>query len=122
MKIRRAKMTDFDILRRYNKHIEEAELAAVISLERIYIIEAENSFAGWLRYGLFWDNTPFMNMLYLLEEYRSRGLGSALVSHWERELLARGFSTVMTSTASDEYAQHFYHKLGYRAVGGFTPW
>lgn len=91
-------------------------------MKRIYIVEAEDSIAGWLRYGLFWDNTPFMNMLYLLEEYRGKGLGSALVSHWERELLARGFSTVMTSTASDEYAQHFYHKLGYRAVGGFTPW
>jgi hypothetical protein len=27
----------------------------------------------------------------------------------------------MTSTASDEYAQHFYQKLGYTTIGGFTP-
>ena len=31
------------------------------------------------------------------------------------------YSNVMTSTASNEYAQHFYNKLGYIAVGGFSP-
>lgn len=29
----------------------------------------------------------------------------------------KGFKTVMTSTQSDEDAQHFYRKLGYRDVG-----
>lgn len=32
-----------------------------------------------------------------------------------------GYETVMTSTQSDEYAQHFYRRLGYAAVGGFLP-
>ena len=27
----------------------------------------------------------------------------------------------MTSTASNECAQHFYYKLGYTAIGGFCP-
>ena len=31
-----------------------------------------------------------------------------------------GYSTVLTSTQSDEFAQHFYVKLGYRAIGGFS--
>jgi ribosomal protein S18 acetylase RimI-like enzyme len=31
-----------------------------------------------------------------------------------------GYHIVMTSTASDEYAQHFYRKLGYTAIGGFA--
>ena len=37
----------------------------------------------------------------------------------QAEMRKLGFSTVMTSTASDEYAQHFYQKLGYTAIGGF---
>lgn len=33
---------------------------------------------------------------------------------------AAGHEKIMTSSAQDEYAQHFYVKLGYRAIGGFT--
>ncbi|WP_407926351.1 GNAT family N-acetyltransferase [Gehongia tenuis] len=73
-----------------------------------------------LRYNLFWDHTPFMNMLYLLNEYRGKGLGQKLVSFWEAQMRSEGYPLVMTSTVSCEYAQHFYYKLGYAAVGGFT--
>ena len=43
------------------------------------------------------------------------------MDHWEKQMRHQGFDRVMTSTASDEYAQHFYQKLGYTAIGGFTP-
>jgi ribosomal protein S18 acetylase RimI-like enzyme len=43
------------------------------------------------------------------------------MDHWETQMQHQGFHRVMTSTASDEYAQHFYQKLGYTAIGGFTP-
>jgi ribosomal protein S18 acetylase RimI-like enzyme len=31
----------------------------------------------------------------------------------------KGYKNVMTSTQSDEEAQHFYRKLGYTEIGGF---
>lgn len=81
--------------------------------------EENEKFIGWLRYNLFWDNTPFMNMVYLLDESRGKGYGKQLVSYWENEMKKQGYEVVMTSTASDEYAQHFYHKQGYKTIGGF---
>ena len=33
---------------------------------------------------------------------------------------SRGYDLVMTSTQSDEAAQHFWRKLGYRDCGGLT--
>ena len=42
------------------------------------------------------------------------------MTRWEREMAALGHDMVMTSTQSDETAQHFYRKLGYRDSGGFT--
>ena len=39
----------------------------------------DDKFVGWLRYNLFWDNTPFMNMLYLLDNERGKRNGSRLV-------------------------------------------
>jgi GNAT superfamily N-acetyltransferase len=90
-------------------------------MERVSVVEIGGEFAGWLRWNLFWDNTPFLNMLYLLEPFRGKGHGRQVIASWEEEMQRLGFDRVMTSTASDEYAQHFYQKLGYAALGGFSP-
>lgn len=108
-------------LLQHDRHISETELRNLASMGRILVAEENGTFCGWLRWNLFWDNTPFMNMLYVLEPYRGTGLGKELTAHWERSLRTMGYQTVMTSTASDEYAQHFYQKLGYETIGGFTP-
>lgn len=121
MEIRAAAIKDLGLLAQYDRHISSMELEHAIGLGRVYIAEQGGLFAGWLRYGLFWDNTPFLNMLYLLEEFRGQGFGTELMGFWEGEMGKAGYGFVMTSTASDECAQHFYYKLGYTAIGGFCP-
>jgi len=120
MQIRLAASKDSDILHSYDHHISKQELLNSIHLNRVYIAEDNGVFLGWLRYNMFWDNTPFMNMLYLLKGNRGNGFGRQLVEYWESQMCEQGYEVVMTSTASDEYAQHFYHKLGYMTIGGFT--
>ena len=119
MNIRIAEIKDMELLSA-DCHISRHELENSVKLKRVYIAEKKGVFAGWLRYNLFWDNTPFMNMLYILEDFRGKGYGRVLVENWEMDMLKLSFDTVMTSTASNEYAQHFYVKLGYKAIGGFT--
>lgn len=119
--IRTADKPDIGLILSYDRHICSSELESIIGLGRIFILEYEGSFAGWLRYGLFWDNIPFMNMLFVLEGYRGKGYGRELVKHWEKKMRDIGYTVVMTSAASDEYSQHFYNRLGYKTVGGFTP-
>ena len=65
-----------------DQHIDAAELSHLISHSMVLVAEQEGKVLGWLRWNLFWDNTPFMNMLYVLEPYRGAGLGRALVQHW----------------------------------------
>ena len=79
-----------------------------------------------LRYCLWWDNTPFINLIFVLEEYQRKGIGRKLTLAWEKMMKADGFRFVMTSTQVDETAQHFYRKIGYRDCGsllypGQTP-
>lgn len=119
MLIRLATIEDIKTLEKHDKHISQQELRNSIRLNRMYIAEVNGNFVGWLRYNLFWDNTPFMNMLYLLEDSRGKGFGKQLVAYWETQMKMQNFEVVMTSTASDEYAQHFYNKLGYSTIGGF---
>lgn len=121
MEIRIATERDIDLIASYDIHVDRKELKNILTLGRVYIAEKNGNFIGWLRYNLFWDNTPFMNMLYFLKEERGRRYGTKLVKHWENEMKKVGYKNVMTSTASDEYAQHFYIKLNYKTVGGFIP-
>lgn len=117
MNIRIANKSDLSILVHYDKHISGDELAYSMMRERILIIEENNHLIGWLRYNLFWDNTPFMNMLYILEDYRGKRYGKVLTLFWEEQMKRLGYELVMTSTLSNEGAQHFYRKLGYRDAG-----
>ena len=120
MTVRIATMNDLSRIAEQDRHISPEELKILISLGRVAVAEDEESFLGWIRWNLFWDNTPFLNMLYLLEPHRGKGYGKTMMAWWEREMRARSFDTLMTSTASDEYAQHFYQKLEYTAIGGFS--
>ncbi|MDE7254238.1 MAG: GNAT family N-acetyltransferase [Acetatifactor sp.] len=115
--IRYATEKDFELLSNYDKHICETELKNCIKTERILLMFHNDVFIGWLRYNLFWDNIPFMNMLYFLEDYRGKGYGSQLVNFWEKEMLKSKYKMVLTSTQSNEQAQFFYRKIGYVDCG-----
>lgn len=119
MEIRLAVSQDIPLLSEWDEHISKQELINSVQLNRVYIAEIGQRPIGWLRYNLFWDNTPFMNMLCLIEEEQRKGYGKELVLHWERQMKLLGYETVLTSTQSNEYSQHFYVKLGYETVGGF---
>ena len=76
---------------------------------------------GVLRYSLFWQTIPFLDLLYIDEAYRNRGFGTQMMHKWETAMAIRGYKYVITSTRADEDAWKFYEKLGYHKVGVFFP-
>lgn len=119
--IRYATIADKELLLSKDSHIKENIWIDTINNKREIIMLVDGKFAGWLRWNLFWDEIPFMNMLYFLEEYRGNGYGTQIVKFWESEMIKLGYDKVMTSSQANESAQHFYRKLGYRDAGGFFP-
>ncbi|MFF2093041.1 GNAT family N-acetyltransferase [Paenibacillus sp. NPDC058174] len=118
MIIEQATMADYDYILERDRHLLQHLIETKINAQEIYMLRSKegNSF-GWLRYGYFWDNTPFMNMLWLDDEFRGQGLGKQAVLFWEEEMKRNGHKFVMTSTLANEEAQHFYRKLGYKDAG-----
>ena len=117
MVVRYATAEDLRMLSGLDRHISSEELENSIRLRRVLILHRDGRLIGWLRYNLFWDNTPFLNMLYILDGERGKGYGKALVSFWESEMRKQGYGRVLTSTQSDEQGQFFYRKLGYTDRG-----
>ena len=118
--IRVADAEDAALVAEHDKHISADLLAQKIARQEVYVAYNDDAFVGWLRYSLFWDNTPFMNMLFLLPDYRGEGIGRQLTTFWEDQMKAQGYKTLLTSTQQNESAQHFYAHMGYTTVGGFT--
>jgi ribosomal protein S18 acetylase RimI-like enzyme len=113
---------DFAYLQENDHHLPADRLRRKIEQGEVIVIRNKEKIIGWLRYGYFWDLIPMMNMLLIEESYRRKGWGEKLVVFWENEMKNRGFHQLMTSTLSDEEAQHFYRKLGYKDSGAlFLP-
>jgi GNAT superfamily N-acetyltransferase len=117
MRITFAGPEDFDYLVEMDSHVRADVLERKIERQEVIVLWRDDRRAGWLRYGYFWDALPFMNMLYVRAELRGQGLGTRLVTFWESEMRRAGYDRVMTSTLSDEDAQHFYRKRGYEDRG-----
>ena len=117
--IRDAKIEDFEILSQLEKCISKDMLKRKIENSEILIVIEDGKIIGWLRYNLFWDTHPFMNMLFVLEPHRGKGYGKKLVLEWEERMKEKNYELLMLSTMADEYSQHFYRKLDYRDAGSF---
>ncbi|TKH45411.1 GNAT family N-acetyltransferase [Paenibacillus terrae] len=118
MRIVFATDSDYGYIRDRDHHISESLIQVKIKGKEIYILRNQDeSNIGWMRYGYFWDNTPFLNMIWVDEQYRDKGVGKQVVLFWEDQMKQKGFKLVMTSTLANEEAQHFYRKLGYRDAG-----
>lgn len=104
---------------RERERVPVSELEALLRRGRILLAQRSGTSApvGWLRWGLFWDEVPFMNRLHVMEDHRGVGMGRLLVTEWEAHCRYAGHGTAMTSTLSDESAQHFYRRIGYRDAG-----
>ena len=61
--IRSAENNDHLWLIEHDKHITQKILENKIKNNEIYIVEINGKIIGWLRYNLFWDNIPFMNLI-----------------------------------------------------------
>ena len=103
-----------------DRHLNDAEFTRKVRDQMGYVLAMDNKAIGVLRWSLFWDSIPFCTLLYVKEDFQRKGFGRRLTAHWERDTLARGYDLVMTSTQSDEAAQHFWRKLGYRDCGALT--
>jgi ribosomal protein S18 acetylase RimI-like enzyme len=117
MHIEFAGAADLDYLVAQDRHLSTGVLKQKVERREILVLGHDDRRAGLLRFGHFWDEIPFMNLLWVQESLRDRGFGTRLVSFWEEEMRESGHDMVMTSTLSNERAQHLYRRLGYRDCG-----
>lgn len=90
--------------------------------DRSLVVEVDGRVAGccWARtveeYGHIDEETPSLSIA-LFEEYRGRGLGTALMSRMLDELAAAGYKRCSLSVDKNNPARHLYERLGFVILG-----
>ena len=121
MMIRTAVPADLDGIRNYDRHIPASRLEDCIRRGLVDVLEDDGKIRGVLRWNLFWQSLPFLDLIFLDDAIRGRGFGSEMMAHWERNMAFLGYEDVLLSTQEDETSKFFYEKLGYRLCGSFLP-
>lgn len=115
--MRIAKSSDKEFWYSLDKHLPDKSFEIKVRDKMGYIILEDEKPIGILRYNLFWDNTPFLTLIYIDWPFQKKGFGCKAMKFWEQEMKKLGYGMIMVSTQVDEEAQHFYRKLGYKDCG-----
>lgn len=121
MEMQPADSRHMEAIQIYDRHIPAARLAECIRAGQVLVLLDGERVVGVLRWSLFWQTIPFLDLIYLDEACRDKGLGTRMMARWESDMASQGYKSVMLSTQADETAKYFYEKLGYRRIGAFLP-
>lgn len=117
--IRYAKADDYELMLKIDSSIDKISWEGWTKNKQAVFVFDGKSLAGWLQYSFFIEKIPFVNRLYLFDNYQRQGLGTGLIKFWESEMFDRGYKKLMLSTEQSNTAQEFYKKLGYKILGSF---
>ena len=121
MEIRFAVAEDKQEILKYDCHIHHSRVGECIGNGSVFVLCDGDKIVGVLRWNLFWQSIPFLDLIFLEEACRGQGWGSKMMAKWEDTMKAMGYPYVMLSTQEDETAKYFYEKIGYRRIGAFLP-
>lgn len=80
-----------------------------------FVRNDEGIVVGGIRANAYW-NYCHIELLWLSEEVRGKGVGTRLMETIESHARSKGFEYIRTET-TDFQARPFYEKLGYRVFG-----
>ena len=87
-------------------HIPPSHLGECIYNDQVYVLKDDSiknggqnhrlkdPVVGVLRYSLFWQTIPFLDLLYLDAAYRHQGFGTQMMNRWEETMKKRGYKYV----------------------------
>ena len=83
-----------------------------------FYIEADGEAVGWLQLVTVYPSIGYINQLYVLEAYRKKKLGTALVQRAHAYAIESGMKRMVLIPS--QQAIHLYRRLGYRPLLYFS--
>lgn len=117
--IRFAKPEDFQLVREldpHSKYIDPKKIKQKLEASEVIVAFDDTMPVGLIKFSYFWATRPYMDLIWLKDEYRGQGIGKQLLSFLEEYLIQEGHLYLMTSSEKDELAPQEWHRSQ-----GFSP-
>jgi len=112
-----AALDDFERCRSHDiPDIPDEWIKQSIQNRWVYIVEDRNTVIGYARLEYIWLTLPYIGLITLEKEYRSKGIGRGLINRIAEDLSNQGHRALFTST-EDEGTPEFYEKCGFSQCG-----
>lgn len=118
MEIKLVTDADKEFVMSIDTHVDDIGFQNRVYTKSGYVIWEGDKRLGVMSHCVLWDNLPFLNFIFIIEEYRGKGYGRQAIESWEKEMKKQGYKMTLLSTQVDEGSQHLYRKLGYVDCGG----
>lgn len=116
--IRYARSEDIDWLQHHDDLVSLEWINRSVENSEYILAERHNEPLGYLRYSYFWGKIPFMDMIFVLADHRYDGVGSAMLKFWERAMIQKHATVLMTSSELGELEPQAWHRRnGYKECG-----
>jgi GNAT superfamily N-acetyltransferase len=115
--VRIAAPGDLDFLNQ-KSGLPRERLQQKIQRDEILILSVDDEPVGHLWFAFLWSEIPFIDLIYIKEDYQKRGLSRVLLGYLETYLQAHGFDVLYSSSQMDEPEPQAWHRhLGFKECG-----
>jgi GNAT superfamily N-acetyltransferase len=113
--------SDLTWLSAVDSHVPSAWIQRCINHDEYLIAEVADAPVGFIRFSRFWGTIPFMDLIWVAPDHRSKGVGTRLVEKWEATMRRQGAKVLMTSSMVDEPEPQAWHQRnGFQPSGALT--
>ena len=111
--IRFADQSDFSLVRTFDPHSQYIDPEKIKSKLRdneiIFAFDSEKPI-GIIKFSYFWATRPYMDLIWVDESHRGKGVGSQLLIFLEKYLVEQGYTYLYTSSEENETAPQAWYK------------
>jgi len=99
-------------------HFTEKAALWKIGEDQIFLLTVDDDPAGYLSIGYLWSTVPYIDMLWIGEDYRNKGFSRDLLGFVEAYLKERGNALLYSSSQADEAEPQAWHRhMGFVECG-----
>jgi len=119
IRIRFAELGDLDFcIKSDYKHVSEDVIRRKIEEKAVILAEVDAKPVGYLRIEYLWLKIPYVSLIVVTEEYRRKGVGTAMIKFLEEYLVRNGHRVLYSSSQANEPEPQAWHrKAGFEECG-----